>query len=536
MARVRLALTISGAVALGAFEGGVLAALINAIRPLAQGDDADVVLDAIGGASAGSMTGLVAARCLTGGYDPVPMMQEAWVSGDSIQRLLHNSGDSPLSAGELHTLAGTLFRDDAPKADGYQETPVRVAMTLACLRGLQYTTKEPNGPDISATTYVDLVTFDIGPDWRAAKFLEPDQSSPADVAIASGANEMAFPPQLLAREAARADYAARGLALPVGGYLWYTDGGTIDNEPLGHTLDLTNDLDRGCSADTLRTHVLIHPDPSGAPSGTAWCDPQSPPTWLATLLRADHLQRTQSLYDDLRNAVKTNTRIQWMDQVIDATSGVIGGLSTQDQDRFATALGEVLASMQRDHARLPGSGGSTGSAGSAGRAEGWDADSIGPQALFERAVRTAMGTSDKRAVGIEVISPAALAQSEGRSIAQMLAGEILGHFGGFFDENLRASDFDLGYQCALQWMGDGLPRCGLTAIQTSQAIASATGGYEVKELWRKWGETSLGQVASHHPMAMAGLLTQIGRVSVQDVLGIHHPHNPFRKDNTQASP
>ena len=43
MARVRLALTISGAVALGAFEGGVLAALINAVRPLSSGDDADVV-------------------------------------------------------------------------------------------------------------------------------------------------------------------------------------------------------------------------------------------------------------------------------------------------------------------------------------------------------------------------------------------------------------------------------------------------------------------------------------------------------------
>src|SRR5271170_1427662 len=97
--KIRLALTISGAVSLGAFEGGVLAALINAVRPLCQGDDPDVVIDAIGGASAGSMTGLLSARCLTGGFDPVEIMTRAWVTGDPIQQLLHTLGDAPLSSG-----------------------------------------------------------------------------------------------------------------------------------------------------------------------------------------------------------------------------------------------------------------------------------------------------------------------------------------------------------------------------------------------------------------------------------------------------
>ncbi len=517
MARVRLGLTISGAVALGAFEGGVLAALINAIRPLSQGDDEEVVIDAIGGASAGSMTALLAARCLTGGYDPVPVMQEAWVTGDSIQHLLHNLGDSPLSADDLRKLAEHLFRDDAPKAGGSQRSPVQVAMTLACLRGLEYDAQQPNRPGITATTYVDVVTLEVQPGWNASSFLQPDRSSPADVSIASGANEMAFPPQLLARETDRAKYEAQGLTIPEGGYLWYTDGGTIDNEPLGHTLDLTNDLDRNCPDDTVRTHVLIHPDPAGSPSGMDWCDPANPPTWLSTLLRADHLQRTQSLYDDLRNVIKTNTRLLWMDQVLESISQVISGFSEEDQDRLAVALRSVIASIDGDRLGLAGS-----------HDPPEPTAGLEPSALFERAIRTASGTSGKRPVGVEVISPVRLAGQQGRSVAQMLAGEILGHFGGFFDENLRASDFDLGYECALEWMTAGLPRCGLTADQTKQAIAAASDGYKVQQLWKKWGETSLGQVSSHHPMALAGLLAQIGRVSAQDAIGIHHRHNPFR--------
>ena len=40
--QLRISLTISGAVALGAYEGGALAALLHAVRPLVGGDDAPV--------------------------------------------------------------------------------------------------------------------------------------------------------------------------------------------------------------------------------------------------------------------------------------------------------------------------------------------------------------------------------------------------------------------------------------------------------------------------------------------------------------
>ena len=72
-----IAFTISGAISLGAFEGGALAALLVAVQRI-QTDDPNIVrIDAIGGASAGSIAGLLAARTLLAGLDPVRVVLAA---------------------------------------------------------------------------------------------------------------------------------------------------------------------------------------------------------------------------------------------------------------------------------------------------------------------------------------------------------------------------------------------------------------------------------------------------------------------------
>ncbi len=68
MARLRISLTIPGAVSLGAYEGGALAALLVACQKLGE---QVVVVDSIASASAGSITGLLSARALPRGADPV---------------------------------------------------------------------------------------------------------------------------------------------------------------------------------------------------------------------------------------------------------------------------------------------------------------------------------------------------------------------------------------------------------------------------------------------------------------------------------
>src|SRR4051812_6091370 len=84
---LRIALTLPGAVSLGAYEGGALAALVVALQHLNGSGRRDVRIDAIAGASAGSITGLLTARILLDGVDPVAVMWRAWVTMPSLDSL-----------------------------------------------------------------------------------------------------------------------------------------------------------------------------------------------------------------------------------------------------------------------------------------------------------------------------------------------------------------------------------------------------------------------------------------------------------------
>jgi predicted acylesterase/phospholipase RssA len=513
VAKLRLALTISGAVSLGAYEGGVLAALLSAIRPLCQGDDPAVRLDAIGGASAGSITGLLAARCLTEGLDPVRVMQEAWVRQDSMQHMLHGSQDAPLSPKVLRAMASDLLdASKMPNVDGHQALPVRITMVLACLRGLGYEIRSLTdaGSTVDATTFVDLVNATITHGQSLDAFLDPADASLVDIALASGANALGFPPRVLDRTADEPRYDAAGIDnFPPSKHLWYTDGGTVDNEPLGHTLDLVGKLDADNAPDFRRLLVLIHPHPTGSAQGNAWADPENPPTWLATLMRADHLQRTQSLYDDLRRVEKTNSHIAWLAQVDDKLGSALAALDPAQQAPIVDALHDTISGIEANLGQLPAHAAAAAPAGDI-------------RTLLRSVLAQATGVGEKRAVDLEVISPLILSAPKQIPVEDMLAGEVLFHFGGFFDEHLRISDFDLGYSSTLEWLSaSALERHGLDNADSRQAIEAAQAAYTPANTWEQWGKTSVGKVAARHPFALAALMAQIARVAGEDVIRRH---------------
>jgi hypothetical protein len=164
--KLRIALTISGAVALGAYEGGALAALLCAIRGLCQGDDPVVRVDSIGGSSAGSITGLLAARCLLEGIDPVYVMREAWVERDSLSVMRTDAPDEPLSLAALRRASVDLLDprnhrgDPVHRVDACQVAPIRMVMALASLRGLEYRVPSLSARQpVRATTSLDWATF-----------------------------------------------------------------------------------------------------------------------------------------------------------------------------------------------------------------------------------------------------------------------------------------------------------------------------------------------------------------------------------------
>ena len=154
MARLRISLTLPGAVSLGAYEGGALAALLLACQEL--GEQA-VVIDSIASASAGSITGLLSARALLRGADPIQMLTRAWVELDSLKAMKTHSAAAPLSGAALDAIATAVLGpggvpDGAP--DRWQREPIRLSMALANLAGLSYAL-----PVIDRATPMQASTF-----------------------------------------------------------------------------------------------------------------------------------------------------------------------------------------------------------------------------------------------------------------------------------------------------------------------------------------------------------------------------------------
>ena len=238
-----------------------------------------------------------------------------------------------------------------------------------------------------------------------------------------------------------------------------------------------------------------------------------PPTWVETLIRGDHLQRTQSLYDDLREVVKTNTRIEWMKTLVTDLGSALDGLEGEDALAVQKALRETVETVDADRSRLPGH-------------QKPAAAAVGPVSNGEWlkvALQRVTGTTEKQAVDVDVISPLIIPGAKEIGVDNMLAGDVLFHFGGFLDENMRKSDFHLGYSCTLQWLEDGgLQRHGVDDPDAQTALGAARAAFTPEPLWKQWGRTTAEKLAERHPLALAGLVGQIGRVVVHD--GFHR-HN-----------
>jgi Patatin-like phospholipase len=481
---VRIALTISGAISLGAYEAGVLAALLVAVRAVSAGQRTPPLrVDAIGGASAGALTAIAAARVLTGGVPPVALMRKAWVENARLDAMF--SGAKPYAPLDIHgnLPAARNLMTMPGNWDARQQFDVSVSLALCNLRGLHFKFKRLATDGRIATTSnpvdeADAITY---LDWRsyqfqhavndASQFLEPANASALDFALASGSNEFAFAPYWQCRpgDAYKNDEVDN---FPTSGGFWYTDGGTIDNEPLGRTMDLAQRIDgrmpkRGHPFHRL--HLLIHPNPSSpiASADLDWAKPDDQPRWSATRLRGLEQQRTQSLYNDMYAAEKANSRVTWTQQLVDAIEDLV---PTGERARWAGSLKKRLDELKGAQAALP--------RWTHGVDNGQDLPPLpeepDPTTLEDvlwQLIGRATGVGQKNLVGIEQISPN-LVNPDGKPLQDLLAGEILGSFGGFLDIRLRQSDFRLGYRSMQAWFDQkGLERYGLSSALSDQARA-----------------------------------------------------------------
>jgi Patatin-like phospholipase len=499
VAKLRMSLTLPGAVSLGSYEGGALAALLIAAQTL--GDDV-LLIDSIAAASAGSITGLLASRALLRGTDPVDLMRQAWVEQVSLAAMHTDSTDSPLSSNALTGIAQNVLGPggDAEKTEtGYRRTePVLLSMALASLAGLRYQLKVRDGDPIPAATYLDWYDVTITSAEGSADYVRF-----ADAAIASGANALGFPAKLLDRSADRVQYDEAGLeGFPADGKMWYTDGGTVNNEPLGRTIDLAQRID----SDDPRLYLLIHPDPSAptAQPAAIWSGDSPLPPWIRTGTHAFGLTRSQTIFDDIRRLAQINDHLARSTGVSQAVAQGLqdaaanGNLSPAD----VTAINAgVTAAVLAQLSKLP-------------TPPALD-NPVTLEAAIDALVQTSTGLDGKDQVTVEIVSPL-IDPRQTEPPAKQLAGAFFFHFGGFIDIKYRQSDFALGYRNMEYWLINNLPRY-LPGVELQTAIRAVDDAYA--ELgWDdiRHGGATLGDISLHEKLELGRVAEHLGHVLLHD--------------------
>ncbi len=430
---LRLATVIPGAVSLGAYEAGALTALLGLIRA-SQGR---IVLDTIVGASAGSITGLILAHSLlTGGGDDD--LEELWVDQTTIANLLAGRTRpgrprAPLSTALLERwarkklLTGTISRN---------HESIALVISIANLKGLRYGVAQPESARaIRADTYRDAQAFMLGPD--------SDLQPVINAALASAANALAFAPVRISRR--RADYPSNVEFPGEAADFWYTDGGTVYNVPLGFALDAVFDPeDLGLTLRRFkeaRSFVLLTPHPTAPPP--RW-PAHGDPTFRLTAARAFELARQQSMYDDLRRAEKTNSRILARFRFQAGLQSLLPG--DEPLRRVVEDLATWAWSRKREIRGLLG--GDQG-AGTIEEELARRGEATGVLSQLDFVLDELTGTGGKDEARIEVVSPELEAGET--PVTDLLAGEPLLHFFGFLLKQARESDFGLGYRNFRTW-------------------------------------------------------------------------------------
>jgi hypothetical protein len=225
---------------------------------------------------------------------------------------------------------------------------------------------------------------------------------------------------------------------------------------------------------------------------------------------------TQSIYDDLRDMEKANSRLIWRDAFVSAVEVWLEGVRQKDQasyDELVERLGTVVDGIESDKETLR-----TQEQRPAPSASGSMPASRSASDLLANVVNRVAGLADKRPVVVEVISPNLVAEP-GQPVEDLLAGEFLAHFGGFLEEDLRLSDFFLGYRSMQQWMEEGWERNGLDSV-SAQAIRDAVAD-RFDPVWKDAhaGEKSLGSLGWKSKIGFARLVLHVGHVVDHDM---HH--------------
>ncbi len=326
-ATFHIGLCLAGAISAGAYTAGVLDYLFEALEIWEEkkksGDPGTVpqhkvIISVIGGASAGGMSGLIAAKSLISKFKPVHVqdlesnksipenpLYHAWVDQleDELPPSCHTMFDyllsnDDISSGNVQSLLNANFVRkiadkiiDAPGGElanrAYLSDELRVFTTLTNLQGLEYSLNFIGG-EVEQDPYRihdhrDFARFSLGdksfPGWVKVDFEDADVTGLyKSAAIGTGAFPIGLSPVKM-RRSGRLMQELDWLSHVTNGNInrfeeeWYettlVDGGMMNNEPFEKVQDALNQVLKGEQAKDLQdysqvksTILMVDPFPS----------------------------------------------------------------------------------------------------------------------------------------------------------------------------------------------------------------------------------------------------------------------------------
>jgi predicted acylesterase/phospholipase RssA len=467
----RLAITIAGAVSLGSYEAGVLYEVLDAIHQHncvpGTPDEERIEIDVLTGASAGGMTAAIVAQKMLYAADEFRdpydnPLYNVWVKQIDLKDLLNTTnGLSPESESPLRSIFSSnmverIAADTLTKRYASGEVPPRVThmasaksislgMTLTNLNGVDYGyDMQPNGKFIF-TQHEDQLTRVLSVGGTDNKEIWEEIR---DASVASGAYPLAFRAKEIDRK--RGDYTKLNLEpwTDDPSRFTYTDGGVLQNEPLGMAKNLVNAIDAHWNNES-RFYLFV--SPHGRNSSADWNFREENADYFHMMKRLAKVLLGQSEFQDWITAVEMNEQIALMDaRATELVEGLRSGeLKSGSLKRVADGLLNVLFQQpkragNRRVAKIP-----TETLSDARRRiehqyqeeiailgeATYSADAFRDTVL---ALETAANLGERdymRIYGIAV--------SE-----ELLAGAELSAFLGFFDQRYRDHDYDRGRMVA----------------------------------------------------------------------------------------
>jgi predicted acylesterase/phospholipase RssA len=331
-----LAITIAGAVSLGSYESGAVYELLDAIaqhnaNPQTKQAGDYVKVDVITGASAGGMTGAILTQRLlfqcadfVGPYDNP--LYNTWVVGVDIRNLVDydsqdvaQGGDSPP---DLSLLSSAFIAQVAQKTmkatDNTGLIPVRggphaavdasrgiyLGLALTNVNGLDFAKTLISGGEFVFTDFSDRMLRKLGVADRAPA----PWDEIADAAVASGSFPFAFHTRELLRS--KAEYSGEQNIQWPGADPFpfdYTDGGALQNQPLGMARKLVAEIEESLQDPETRAYFLVSPNPLKSSRDGSYTEGST--TIGALLIRFISLYMDQAAFQDWLTAEGVNDQI-----------------------------------------------------------------------------------------------------------------------------------------------------------------------------------------------------------------------------------